>query len=537
MGIICDATSTHVMLELHSQFRKVPVARENVALLDSGGRIIDTQYAATTPRITPMREMRTPQIAYGAQTPHAASTTPRGDSTPLPNSFNAGLATPRLSNLDDPMTPSSINVCQEIQNYRGREINEELDVVVPPYLFDRRILRSIELKNMNYLQSYIRQCPRNIERYFFLETVSSISPIIRSIVVSNLLGYAFLYRATPCVKYLLELGSDPFQPAYFIDWASYNENQRKVMLYEAPNIILISGSIHENHRADCISMLSFLRSMDVELHLPITLRRQQFESPNEPVSATVRYNDTWECWEKEIEKRGGEDLAKSKGFMRELKTIVKSLHDDEVNALSLILPQLHSAYNHLPALKLGVNELRNALSVFIENIASNPHLSETHRRTILEHCLDHSIEVFDILVMKFDSQVPKFVAVPEFAIRIPPTVLTVIESRLFARHLIALVDNQERLFAFLDSCFTLNSDYLIRLLIALFELVTPTDKVAAHATQWFTQALANDDRVRIILSKQDPVRVRELCIRHPRLLELFLPISDEKIPIRKYFFD
>ncbi|CAH8588752.1 unnamed protein product [Schistosoma curassoni] len=107
LGIICDATPTHVVLELHSQFKKVPVARENMALLDSGGRIMDTQYGATTPRITPMREMRTPQLAYGAQTPHAASTTPRGDSTPLPSAFNAGMATPKISNLDEPMTPSS----------------------------------------------------------------------------------------------------------------------------------------------------------------------------------------------------------------------------------------------------------------------------------------------------------------------------------------------------------------------------------------------------------------------------------------------
>ncbi|KAA3674412.1 transcription elongation factor SPT5 [Paragonimus westermani] len=107
LGIICDATLTHVVLELHSQFKKVPVARENVALLDSGGRIMDTQYGAATPRVTPLREMRTPQLAYGAQTPHAACTTPRGDSTPLPSAFNAGLATPKLSNLDDPMTPSS----------------------------------------------------------------------------------------------------------------------------------------------------------------------------------------------------------------------------------------------------------------------------------------------------------------------------------------------------------------------------------------------------------------------------------------------
>lgn len=64
LGIICDATPTHVVLELHSQFKKVPVARENMALLDTGGRIMDTQYGATTPRITPIREMRTPQVMF-----------------------------------------------------------------------------------------------------------------------------------------------------------------------------------------------------------------------------------------------------------------------------------------------------------------------------------------------------------------------------------------------------------------------------------------------------------------------------------------
>ncbi|KAA0198224.1 hypothetical protein FBUS_10173 [Fasciolopsis buskii] len=225
-----------------------------------------------------------------------------------------------------------VNVCQELHNYRGHEVNDEVDVIIPSYVFDRRILRAIELKNLNYVQAYMRRCPRNIERYFFLETVSSVSPMIRSIIVSNLLGYAFLYRSIPCVKYFLDLAVDPFQPAYFIDWASYNENQRKVTLYEAPNVILISGSIHDRHRKECIDMLSILRAADIELHLPISLRRQQFDPPNEPTSAIVRFSDTWDCWEKEIEKRGGDEMAQSKSFLRELKSVYRANKFERLHA-------------------------------------------------------------------------------------------------------------------------------------------------------------------------------------------------------------
>ncbi|VEL11065.1 unnamed protein product [Protopolystoma xenopodis] len=102
-GIVCDVTGSNLLLELHSQFKKVHVLRENVALVDSTGRIIETQFGATTPRPTSVREMRTP--IHGSQTPHAASMTPRGDSTPLPSNFNPGMATPAINRTDEPLTP------------------------------------------------------------------------------------------------------------------------------------------------------------------------------------------------------------------------------------------------------------------------------------------------------------------------------------------------------------------------------------------------------------------------------------------------
>ncbi|CAL8086444.1 unnamed protein product [Calicophoron daubneyi] len=218
----------------------------------------------------------------------------------------------------------TVNVYQEIQNSRGREVNEEVDILIPTYIFDRRILRAIELKNLNYLQNYLKKCPRNVERYYFLETVTSLSPMVRSIIVGNLLGYAFLYKATKCVQYLLDMNADPFQPAYFIEWASYKDIERKILLYEAPSVILLSGSVRKAHRTDCVAMLSHLRNSNAQMHLPVTIRRQQFEPPSEPVSSTIRFSDAWECMEKELEKKGGEDLPENKSFLKELKGVYRA---------------------------------------------------------------------------------------------------------------------------------------------------------------------------------------------------------------------
>ncbi len=66
MGLICDATANEVLLELHSQFKKVHVLRKNVALLDRSGHIVAGQLGATaaTPRATSVREARTPMVSF-----------------------------------------------------------------------------------------------------------------------------------------------------------------------------------------------------------------------------------------------------------------------------------------------------------------------------------------------------------------------------------------------------------------------------------------------------------------------------------------
>ncbi|VDL95734.1 unnamed protein product, partial [Schistocephalus solidus] len=66
-GIICDATANEVLLELHSQFKKVHVLRKNVALLDGSGQLIGGPLGAVTPRATSVREARTPLVSFVSQ--------------------------------------------------------------------------------------------------------------------------------------------------------------------------------------------------------------------------------------------------------------------------------------------------------------------------------------------------------------------------------------------------------------------------------------------------------------------------------------
>ncbi|KAF7257026.1 hypothetical protein EG68_05304 [Paragonimus skrjabini miyazakii] len=224
-----------------------------------------------------------------------------------------------------------INICQEIQNVRANNVNEEVDIQIPPYLIDRRILKAVEYRNFNYLTNFVKKCPRNVERYFYLESVTSTNPVIRSIVISNLLGFALLYRATNCLHYLLSKGSDPFQATYFIESVSQFDRQNKIVLYEAPTFILLAGSLQEKYKTDCVDMLKELRQSETELHVPVAIRKQQIEVPNEPVSITIRFADAWECLEKELDKKGGTDCAQNKGILHELKAVYRANKFERLN--------------------------------------------------------------------------------------------------------------------------------------------------------------------------------------------------------------
>nr|CAH8858093.1 unnamed protein product [Trichobilharzia regenti] len=225
----------------------------------------------------------------------------------------------------------AMNMYQEINDCRIREFNDEVDITFPPYIVDKRILKCIEYNNLNYLQAYIKKCPYNIERYFYSENIPSIDPILRKVIISNLLGYAILYRANECLQYLLTISSNPFQSAFFIEYSSKpNGINKKLFMYEAPTVILLANSIQEKKRDEVIKLLMSLRSANVELHLPIALRQQQMEPPNEPVSLILRFIDTWECLEKELEKQDEAEASKNKELLKELKSVYRAEKFDKM---------------------------------------------------------------------------------------------------------------------------------------------------------------------------------------------------------------
>ncbi|KAA3681567.1 uncharacterized protein DEA37_0008022 [Paragonimus westermani] len=217
-----------------------------------------------------------------------------------------------------------INICQEIKSVQAGNVNEEVDIQIPPYLIDRRVLKALEYNNSNYLINFVKKCPRNVERYFYLESVTSTNPVIRSIVISSLFGFALLYRATNCLHYLLSKGSDPFQAIYFIESVFQLDKQHKIVLYEAPAFILLAGSLQEKYKSECVDMMKELRQSETELHVPVVIRKQQIELPDEPVSMTIRFADAWECLEKELDKKGGADCAQNKGILHELKAVYRA---------------------------------------------------------------------------------------------------------------------------------------------------------------------------------------------------------------------
>lgn len=87
LGTVCDATATHVQVELHSRLKKVMVVRERVAVAgdkfgateDAGRTIMDVPGAIVAPT--------TPFVAGGATPMHGGATPLHGGATPMHDSM------------------------------------------------------------------------------------------------------------------------------------------------------------------------------------------------------------------------------------------------------------------------------------------------------------------------------------------------------------------------------------------------------------------------------------------------------------------
>lgn len=86
LGTVCDATATHVHVELHSRLKKVMVGREKVAVAgdkfgatEDGGRI--------APDLTSMMAPTTPFVSGGVTPMHGGATPLHGGATPMHDSM------------------------------------------------------------------------------------------------------------------------------------------------------------------------------------------------------------------------------------------------------------------------------------------------------------------------------------------------------------------------------------------------------------------------------------------------------------------
>ena len=86
LGTVCDATPTHVHVELHSRLKKIMVVREKVAVAgdkfgatEDGGRI--------APDLSSMMAPTTPFVSGGATPMHGGATPLHGGATPMHDSM------------------------------------------------------------------------------------------------------------------------------------------------------------------------------------------------------------------------------------------------------------------------------------------------------------------------------------------------------------------------------------------------------------------------------------------------------------------
>lgn len=85
LGTVCDATATHVQVELHSRLKKVMVVRERVAVAgDKFGATEDQNRAV--PAVANVMAPTTPFVAGGATPMHGGATPMHGGATPMHDS-------------------------------------------------------------------------------------------------------------------------------------------------------------------------------------------------------------------------------------------------------------------------------------------------------------------------------------------------------------------------------------------------------------------------------------------------------------------
>ncbi|CAH8482433.1 unnamed protein product [Schistosoma turkestanicum] len=217
-----------------------------------------------------------------------------------------------------------------------------------------------------------------------------------------------------------------------------------------------------------------------------------------------------------VQKWTPEFIKNALNFTAEIENIVDKLKDDEKLAIKYFLQGMSTIFPHISSSLSGLH-LKNAVDWTIEILSSNPYLSQTNRDYIFEYCLDTNRKL-----PQFNKYYPELHLIPD-------DLLLIVECRLFGSHVSSLktITEAEK---YLDSCFALDDDYTIRLLLRVLEQsenCDESDVVRTIIIHWLYIAIQKNREAYISLASYNPDRLRDLAIQIPDFGKIILKLFDE----------
>lgn len=212
------------------------------------------------------------------------------------------------------------NIHQEMDFARGRPPNPHLDIVLPSYLIEFRVLKSLQHEQHDYTLDYLMKCPTNSTRFFFYESYTTVKPLEKKIEIGSLFYFACVFRSVECMRVLMEKGARPLQPSFDITWGTTKEGDRSIDIIEAPGILCIAHMLFMNDLKVVAKAFKYIKTAELDLNTPFSSRRQHLQQPNPPATKTTQFKDIWEGLERELEKTPGPGLVEAKVALKKIRS-------------------------------------------------------------------------------------------------------------------------------------------------------------------------------------------------------------------------
>lgn len=214
------------------------------------------------------------------------------------------------------------NLQQEMDYSRGRALNPSLDIVLPNYIIDSTVNRSVTLDSFDYVKNYLKRCPTNCTRYIYEEQYTSQKPMEKIIAIASLLYFAFRHRSLESIHVLMQHGARPLQPSYVVQWSSLQGGEPAIEIVEKPNVAWLAELFFDTDLEFPAKVFKQIKLVSVDLGAPVEVRIQRLQQPHPNSIKTTQFVDAWECMERELERRcPPQKLANAKINIKKIHTL------------------------------------------------------------------------------------------------------------------------------------------------------------------------------------------------------------------------